>query len=115
MEYLKRIVESLDTSRKGGYWKRDLLKKLSAHEEMDKTTPILLTEKDVASVIQYNHTFRRKPKKYTKILQDLLKEQPGFRTGMSDGYNRLCNFLLKTGGSTLSSHRRIYYAVMPLS
>ncbi len=106
------IVSSLDTSGKGGKWKQDLINAVLSQEIWQKSTPALLTEKDIISVIQYNKTFSRHPKKYQKILMDLLVESDIYKKGQQHGYDMLFNFLNKTYSlCTLSQRRRIGFAV----
>ena len=76
---------------------------------------MLLTEKDIASVIQYNHTFARRPKDYKRILWNLLRESAIYKKGQEHAYDMLFNFLNKTYmGETLATKRRVGFAVAPI-
>lgn len=106
------IISSLDTSAKGGKWKQTLIKEILSQEIWQKSTPALLTEKDISDVIQYNVTFNRHPKKYKEILWNLLQESDFFKKGQAHAYDMLFNFLNKTYSlTTLSSRRRVGFAV----
>ena len=109
---LRGIIASLDTTKKGGKWKQDLINAILSQEIWQKSTPALLTEKDIASVIQYNHTFARRPKDYKRILWDLLRESEIYKKGQERAYDMLFNFLNKTYNcATLATKRRVGYAV----
>ncbi len=106
------IVSALDTTEKGGKWKQKLKDDILSQEIWNKATPALLSEKDITNVIQHNHTFARKPKKYKRILWDLLKESETYKKGQEHAYDMLYNFLNKTySRNTLSTKRRVGYAV----
>ena len=109
------IISSLDTTKKGGKWKQDLINAILSQEIWQKSTPALLTEKDIASVIQYNHTFARRPKDYKRILWNLLRESAIYKKGQEHAYDMLFNFLNKTYmGETLATKRRVGFAVAPI-
>ncbi len=111
-EALIGIISTLDTSQKGGKWKQELINAILSQEIWQKSTPALLTEKDITSVIQYNKTFARHPKTYQKKLWELLKESPIYKKGQTKAYDMLFNFLNKTYNlKTLARKRRIGYAV----
>lgn len=111
METLYNIVSALDTSSKGGKWKQDLLREILGQEIWKKSTPALLSEKDISSVMKYNKTFSRHPEKYKKVLFELLQESDVYEKGQKNAYDMLFNFLIKTYYlRTLSQHRRIGYA-----
>lgn len=106
------IISKLNTSVKGGRWKEGLVKTILSQEVWQKSTPALLTEKDIASVLQYNPTFARKPKKYLEILMNLLQEDDYYKKGQTRAYDMLYNFLHKTYNlKTLSEYRRAAYAI----
>ncbi len=112
LKVLKKIVSELDTSRKGGKWKQELIDTIRSQEIWKKSTPVLLSEKDIASVIKSNKTWAKRPNDYKKILWELLKESDIYPTGQRTAYDMLYNFLHKTYDfKTLSEKRRVGYAV----
>lgn len=112
MDALIGIVSTLKTSEKGGKWKQDIIKEINAQEVWQKSTPALLSEKDIASVVRYNKTFARRPNDYIKTIMELLKESDFYPKGQKNAYDMLYNFLNKTYNlKTLSDYRRIGFAV----
>lgn len=112
LKALTAIIKSIDTSKKGGKWKQELIREVLSQEIWQKSTPALLSEKDIISVMQHNKTFAAHPKKYREILLELLRESDTYEKGQENAYDMLFNFLIKTYYlRTLSSARRIGFAV----
>ncbi len=106
------IVSALNTSERGGKWKQKLIKDILSQEIWQKSTPALLREVDIASVIQYNPTFARHPDRYKKILFEILRESEIYKKGQINAYDMLLNFLNKTYHlKTIGQRRRVGYAV----
>ena len=110
---LKNIIETLDTSRKGGLWKQELIREVLSQEIWAKATPALLSEKDILSVMKYNRTFATHPARYKKVLLELLKESSHFKRGQNTAYQMLYDFLNKTFYlASLSSNRELGFDLL---
>lgn len=110
---LKLIMQHIDTTKKGGKWKQELIREILSQEIWSKSTPALLSEDDIVGVLKYNDTFKKRPGHYSGLIMDLLRESEIFPKGQNVAYDNLFNFLNKTYNlKSLSKYRRIGYAAV---